>query len=78
MNQGALGWIVLGIGVLGLSAAALIFGVNMLPSTANMQSRLGTVVPLIITWGMIWLTVASGVALALYVFAYGMGKVDRS
>ena len=78
MNQGAFGWILLGIAVLCLSAVAVIFGVSMLPSTANMQSRLGTVVPLVITWGMIWMTVASGVALAIYLFAYGMGKVGRS
>ena len=75
MNQGTLGWILLGISVLGLSALILVFGVNMLPPSANMQGKLGTIAPLIITWGMIWLTVASGVALAIYVFAYGMGKV---
>jgi hypothetical protein len=78
MNQGALGWILLGVAVLGLSAAAVIFGLNLLPTTANMESRLGTVVPLMITWAMIWLTVASGIALALYIFAYGIGKVGRS
>ena len=75
MNQGSLGWILLGIVVLGLSALALVFGVNMLPTTATMQGRLGTIAPLIITWGMIWITVAMGVVLAIYVFAYGMGKV---
>ena len=77
MNQGAFGWILLGIAVLCLSAVAVIFGVSMLPSTANMQSRLGTVVPLVITWGMIWISVAMGVVLAIYVFAYGLGKVRR-
>jgi len=75
MKQGALGWIVLGIAVLGLSALALIFGVNLLPPAETMQGKLGTIAPLIITWGMIWLTVLSGIALAIYVFAYGMGKV---
>ena len=75
MSQGPLGWIVLGIAVLGLSALALVFGVNLLPPAASMQGKLGTIAPLIITWGMIWLTVASGVVLAIYVFAYGMGKV---
>ena len=77
MNQGSLGWILLGIAVLGLSALALVFGVNMLPPSANMQSKLGTIAPLIITWGMIWITVAMGVVLAIYVFAYGLGKVGR-
>ena len=77
MNQGSLGWILLGIAVLGLSALALVFGVNMLPPSENMQSKLGTIAPLIITWGMIWITVAMGVVLAIYVFAYGLGKVSR-
>jgi hypothetical protein len=75
MNQGPLGWIVLGIAVLALSALALIFGVNLLPPAETMQGKLGTIAPLIITWGMIWLTVLSGIVLAIYVFAYGMGKV---
>ena len=77
MNQGSLGWILLGIASLGLSALIVIFGVNMLPASATMQNRLGTIAPLIITWGMIWITVAMGVVLALYVFAYGLGKVSR-
>jgi hypothetical protein len=77
MNQGSLGWILLGIAVLGLSALALVFGVNMLPPSENMQSKLGTIAPLIITWGMIWITVVMGVVLAIYVFAYGLGKVSR-
>ena len=77
MNQGTLGWIVLGVATLGLSAAALIFGVNLLPPAATMQGKLGTIAPLVITWGMIWLTVVSGVGLAVYIFAYGAGKIRR-
>jgi hypothetical protein len=76
MNQGTFGWIVLGIVTLVLSAGALMFGVSLLPPAATMQGKLGTIAPLIITWGMIWLTVLSGVGLAIYVFAYGAGKVD--
>lgn len=77
MNQGTLGWILLGIAVLALSALTLVFGVNMLPPSASMEGKLGTIAPLIITWGMIWITVAMGVVLAIYVFAYGLGKVRR-
>ena len=77
MNQGTLGWILLGITVLVLSALTLVFGVNMLPESASMQGKLGTIAPLIITWGMIWITVAMGILLAIYVFAYGLGKVGR-
>jgi hypothetical protein len=67
----------LGTGDLALSALAVMFGVNMLPASATMQGKLGTTAPLIITWGMIWITVAMGIVLAIYVFAYGLGKVRR-
>ena len=77
MNQGTFGWILLGVATLVLSAGALLFGVNLLPPAATMQGKLGTIAPLVITWGMIWLTVVSGVGLAIYVFAYGAGKVTR-
>jgi hypothetical protein len=77
MNQGALGWMVLGVATLVLSASALIFGVNLLPSAETMQGKLGTIAPLVITWAMIWITVASGVGLAIYIFAYGAGKISR-
>ena len=45
MNQGALGWMVLGVATLVLSAAALIFGVNLLPAAETMQGKLGTIAP---------------------------------
>ena len=77
MNQGTLGWILLGLATLGLSALTLVFGVNMLPASESMRGKLGTIAPLIITWGMIWISVAMGVVLAIYVFAYGLGKVRR-
>jgi hypothetical protein len=75
MNQGSLGWIALGVATLILSAGALVFGVSLLPAAETMQGKLGTIAPLIITWGMIWLTVLSGVGLAIYIFAYGTGKI---
>ena len=77
MNQGTLGWMVLGVATLVLSAAALIFGVNLLPPAETMQGKLGTIAPLIITWGMIWITAVSGIGLAIYIFAYGAGKISR-
>jgi hypothetical protein len=42
-----------------------------------MQGKLGTIAPLIITWGMIWITAVCGVGLAIYIFAYGAGKISR-
>ena len=46
MNKNGLNWILGGVAVLALSAIALIFGVNLLPTTAKMQSKLGTLAPL--------------------------------
>jgi hypothetical protein len=77
MNQGGLGWILLGIATLGLAAVIVIFGSNMLPASESMQGKLGTIAPLVITWGMIWITVVMSIALAIYVFAYGLGKITR-
>ena len=78
MNKNGLNWILGGVVVLALCAIALVFGVNLLPSTEKMQSKLGTLAPLIITWGMIWLSVAMGVALAGFLFATGMSKSRES
>jgi hypothetical protein len=44
MNQGALGWMVLGVGVLCLSALTLIFGVNLLPRRHRCR-EVGTIAP---------------------------------
>ena len=67
-------WI-LALAALGMGAAALIFGTSMLPPAAVMQSKLGTIAPLYITWGMIWLTVAIAVALAAFLIGTGLGIV---
>src|SRR6185312_13258943 len=74
MNQGALGWILLGIVMLVFSAAGLVFGVSLLPPAETKQSKQETTVPLILTWGMIWVTTLSGVVMAIYILAYGLGR----
>ena len=60
---------------LGMGAAAMIFGMTMLPAAAVMQGKLGTIAPLYITWGMIWITIAIAVALAAFLVATGLGMV---
>ena len=60
---------------LGLGAGALIFGQSLLPPFAVMQSKLGTTVPLYITWGMIGSTIAIAIALAGFLVATGLGMV---
>ena len=52
--QDRLGWIVGALASLGLAVSCLILGRNLMPTMAEMQSKLGSVAPLIIAWGMIW------------------------
>ena len=78
MNRDAIGWIAGAVVVLGLAAWALILGSNLLPAFEVMQSKLNTVMPLIITWGMIWITVLSAVALAGFLIMTGLSKARES
>lgn len=61
---------------LGLGTGALMFGRSLLPSFEVMQSKLGTLVPLYLTWGMIWITIAIAVALAGFLIATGLGMIE--
>ena len=78
MNRDAIGWIVGAVAVLCLAAWALILGTTLLPEFAVMQSKLNTVMPLIITWGMIWITILSAVALAGFLIMTGLSKARES
>ena len=78
MNQGGLGWILLGIATLGLAAVDPDFRLeHAAGERKRCRASWGRSRPLIITWGMIWITVVMSVVLAIYVFAYGLGKVNR-
>jgi tryptophan-rich sensory protein len=50
---------------LGLAVAAWGFGLYLLPSWSGAQER-GTFAPWVVTWGMIWVTTLSAIALAAY------------
>ena len=65
----------LAVVALGLGAGAFLFGQSLLPTFAVMQSKLGTLVPLYLTWGMIWITTAIGVAIAAFLIGTGLGMV---
>ena len=56
----------------------VIFGLSLLPSSEKMQSKLGTLAPLVITWGMIWISVLMGIALAGFLFVTAMSKARAS
>jgi hypothetical protein len=78
MNRDAASWIIGAVVVLGLAALTLILGSSLLPASEVMRSKLNTVAPLIITWGMIWITVLMAVALAGFLIATGLNKGRHS
>ena len=75
MNQSSVLWILGAIAVLGLGAGTVMFGNALTPPMAEMQSKLGTLAPLIITWGMIWIAFAMSVMVAGFCVATGLGMV---
>ena len=78
MNPSSLLWILGAIAVLGLGAGTVMFGNALTPPMAEMQSKLGTIAPLIITWGMIWLAAAMAVLVAGFCVATGLGLVREA
>ena len=77
MNRNAVKWIVGAIAVLGLAAVSLILGMTLLPSRMAAQGA-GTLVPWLLTWGMIWTTALIAVAIAGFLIVIGVSKVRRS
>lgn len=78
MSENGIAWILGAIVVLGLGASSVILGVNLMPTGAVLESKLGTLAPWILTWGMIWITVLTAVALAGFLVATGVRKFRRS
>ena len=75
MNQEKAERIAYVIAALVLAAGAVLFGLSLLPARSAAAER-GVLVPWLLTWVMIWLTSASGVAVAGYLIATTGGK-DR-
>ena len=75
MKQSSVTWILAAIIVLALGAATVLLGNGLTPPMAEMQSKLGTIAPLYITWGMIWIAFAMAAALAAFCVATGLGLV---
>ena len=70
-------WIVAAVVVLGLGAAGVLFGLNLLPAREVAQAK-GTIAPWLGTWMMIWTTVLMTVVLAGFLLATAMGQKARS
>jgi hypothetical protein len=76
--QDRLGWIVGALASFGLAVSCLILGRNLMPTMAEMQSKLGSVAPLIIAWSMIWTTAVIGFILAIVLLVTGLGKTSEA
>jgi hypothetical protein len=72
VSMSRIGWILFAVVTLVLSAYLLALGMHLLPPAADMQSKLKTIAPLIITWGMIWIGALIGIALVGILVATAM------
>ena len=68
-------WKFIGIVVLGLGALLVMFGLNLMP-TQDVAISKGSIAPWRMTWGMIWITVAMTIVLAVFLFS--VGKKNRT
>jgi hypothetical protein len=57
---------------LALGIASVVFGVNLLPPAETVASRLGTAMPLFLTWGMIGIIAVAAVSLAAFLLTAGL------
>jgi hypothetical protein len=74
MNQDRAEWITYAIGAIVLAVVAVLFGMGLLPDRAAASGR-GVLMPWLLTWAMIWMTVASGIVLAGFLVVTGGGRV---
>ena len=66
-------WILAAVVVLGLGAAGVLFGLNLLPAREVAQAK-GTFAPWLGTWFMIWTTALMTVVLAGFLVSTAMAK----
>lgn len=77
MNRNAVKWVVGAVAVLALAPISVMFGLTLLPSRMGAQQR-GTLVPWLLTWGLISVTVLIAVALAGFLAVVGLSDGRRS
>ena len=71
----AVKWMVSALAVLALMGIGVMVGMTLLPPEAEAATK-GTLIPWLVTWGMIWATAAMGVVIAGYMAGVGLGKVN--
>lgn len=71
----AVKWIVGALAVLALTGIGVMVGRTLLPPGALAQTK-GTLVPWLLTWGMIWATTVMGVVIAGYMVGIGLNKIE--
>jgi hypothetical protein len=73
MNLKTVRWILGAIITLGVAVVTEMIGSTLLPPMAEAQ-RKGTITPWMITWGMVWGTVALAVVVAGFLVVTGLSK----
>jgi len=68
-------WIVGALVVLALVGVGIDIGTTLLPPMAVAQTK-GTLIPWVLTWGMILATTAMGAVIAGFMVGVGLGMVD--
>ena len=64
-------WIIFAAVSVVLAIICVMFGVNLLPTMAQAQERSGTIAPFLLIWGMIGMTVAAALGLAVFLIVSG-------
>ena len=49
------------------------FGIDLMPPREVAQGK-GTIIPWVMTWGLVWTTALAGVIVSCYMVAAGLGK----
>lgn len=74
MNAEKIEWVLYVVVVLVLGIGAVLFGFNLMPEMSAAAER-GVAIPWFLTWGMIWMTLATSVVIAWHLVKTGGGQV---
>jgi len=72
MHQSKIEWVSYAVVVLALGVGGVLFGYNLLPEMSVAEER-GVVIPWMLTWAMVWMTLVTAIVIAWYVIRTGGG-----
>jgi hypothetical protein len=73
MNLKAIKWLLSALLTLGVAAVSWKIGATLMPPMSEAQ-RKGTLIPWVLTWGMVWETIALAVLVAGFLVVTGLSK----